>query len=67
MEEPKEASLIQFTAPKEKPDDIKIGPAPRGVVPQQLLFKATAPKTSAINWVTRANGPVPGHIAMDPY
>ena len=63
----KEAPLIHFNAPKEKQKDLTIDRAPRGVVDQQVLFKATAPKTSAINWVTRATGPVPGHIAMDPY
>lgn len=65
--EAKEKPLIAFTAPKEKHDDLKIGPPTRGIVSDQVLFKDTAPKRSAVNWVTRATSPVPGHIAMDPY
>jgi hypothetical protein len=65
--EVKEKPLIAFTAPKEKHDDLKIGPPARGIVSDQVLFKDTAPKRSAVKWVTRATGTVPGHIAMDPY
>lgn len=62
-----EKPLIAFTAPKEKHDDLKIGPPARGIVSDQVLFKDTAPKMSTVKWVTRATSPVPGHIAMDPY
>ena len=65
--EAKEAPLIAFSAPKKQEKELQIGPAPKGIVSDQVLFKATAPKRSAVNWVTRATGPVPGHIAMDPY
>ena len=65
--EAKEKPLIAFTAPKEKTDDLKIGPPTRGIVSDQVLFKDTAPKRSTVKWVTRATGVVPGHIAMDPY
>lgn len=65
--EAKEKPLIAFTAPKEKNDDLKIGPPARGIVSDQVLFKETAPKTSSVKWVTRSTSVVPGHIVMDPY
>ena len=65
--EAKEAPLIHFNAPKKQETELQFGPAPKGVVSEQVLFKDTAPKTSAVHWITRATAPVPGHIAMDPY